>query len=132
MAEPPDSSCRSGSAQATTQRRPLPEHRAILTAAAPPPAAVLQRMGEDGFEVTHLYGLTEVYGPPWSTRLEGTSGTALGAEAQAHPRRGRAFDYSRDRGAARRNDPRTDAGMCRRRRRNDGREVMFVLSRRMW
>ena len=30
---------------------------------APPPAAVLQTMQEIGFEVTHVYGLTEVYGP---------------------------------------------------------------------
>jgi fatty-acyl-CoA synthase len=35
----------------------------VMTAAAPPPAAVLQAMQEKGFEVTHVYGLTEVYGP---------------------------------------------------------------------
>ena len=35
----------------------------VMTAAAPPPAAVLQSMQESGFEVTHVYGLTEVYGP---------------------------------------------------------------------
>ena len=35
----------------------------VMTAAAPPPAAVLQTMQEIGFEVTHVYGLTEVYGP---------------------------------------------------------------------
>jgi len=35
----------------------------VMTAAAPPPAKVLQSMQEDGFEVTHVYGLTEVYGP---------------------------------------------------------------------
>ena len=34
-----------------------------MTAAAPPPAAVLAAMDEAGFAVTHLYGLTEVYGP---------------------------------------------------------------------
>jgi fatty-acyl-CoA synthase len=34
-----------------------------MTAAAPPPPAVLQRMGELCFHVTHVYGLTEVYGP---------------------------------------------------------------------
>ena len=33
------------------------------TAAAPPPEAVLARMSEAGFDVTHLYGLTETYGP---------------------------------------------------------------------
>ncbi|OJU48198.1 MAG: acyl-CoA synthetase [Mesorhizobium sp. 61-13] len=33
------------------------------TAAAPPPEAVLSGMADAGFEVTHLYGLTETYGP---------------------------------------------------------------------
>ena len=32
-------------------------------AAAPPPAAVIRKMGEAGFDLTHLYGLTETYGP---------------------------------------------------------------------
>lgn len=35
----------------------------IMTAAAPPPATTLAKMAEAGFEVTHVYGLTEVYGP---------------------------------------------------------------------
>jgi fatty-acyl-CoA synthase len=35
----------------------------VMTAAAPPPAAVLRGMQEKGFEVTHVYGLTETYGP---------------------------------------------------------------------
>ncbi len=34
-----------------------------LIAAAPPPAAVLQAMAENDFEITHVYGLTETYGP---------------------------------------------------------------------
>ncbi len=35
----------------------------FMTAAAPPPASVLAAMAERGFRVTHVYGLTEVYGP---------------------------------------------------------------------
>jgi fatty-acyl-CoA synthase len=35
----------------------------FMTAAAPPPESVLAAMREAGFNVTHLYGLTEVYGP---------------------------------------------------------------------
>ena len=35
----------------------------FFTAAAPPPEAVLAAMAEAGFNVTHLYGLTETYGP---------------------------------------------------------------------
>ena len=34
-----------------------------MTAGAAPPAAVLAGMDEMGFEVTHVYGLTETYGP---------------------------------------------------------------------
>ena len=47
-----------------------PEEKKVLarkveffTAAAPPPEAVLAAMAEQGFNVTHLYGLTETYGP---------------------------------------------------------------------
>ena len=35
----------------------------VMTAGAAPPAAVLEKMEAGGFEVTHAYGLTEVYGP---------------------------------------------------------------------
>ncbi len=35
----------------------------MLTAAAPPPAAVLADMARQGIKVTHVYGLTETYGP---------------------------------------------------------------------
>ena len=35
----------------------------MTTAGAAPPAAVLKRAAEVGFDVTHVYGLTEVYGP---------------------------------------------------------------------
>ena len=35
----------------------------VMTAAAPPPAAVLARMEANGFKMTHVYGLTETYGP---------------------------------------------------------------------
>ncbi len=35
----------------------------FFTAAAPPPASVIGAMTASGFSVTHLYGLTETYGP---------------------------------------------------------------------
>jgi fatty-acyl-CoA synthase len=35
----------------------------VMTAAAPPPASVLAAMEEAGFHMTHVYGLTETYGP---------------------------------------------------------------------
>jgi len=45
-----------------------------LVAAAPPPAAVIEGMAKIGFDITHVYGLTETYGqaavcakhPEWS------------------------------------------------------------------
>lgn len=45
------------------EKRPLPHVVQFFTAAAPPPEAVLAGMQEAGFNVTHLYGLTETYGP---------------------------------------------------------------------
>ena len=64
------------------ERRPLPRPVAFFTAAAPPPEAVLAGMREAGFAVTHLYGLTESYGPAvvnaWHTEWDD-----LPADAQA-------------------------------------------------
>ena len=34
-----------------------------LVAAAPPPASVIEGMARMGFDITHVYGLTETYGP---------------------------------------------------------------------
>lgn len=34
----------------------------VMTAGAPPPATVIDRMGEFGFNIMHVYGLTETYG----------------------------------------------------------------------
>ena len=47
----------------TQEKRPLPHVVEFFTAAAPPPEAVLAAMKQAGFNVTHLYGLTECYGP---------------------------------------------------------------------
>ncbi len=35
----------------------------LMTGAAPPPVSALKKIQEQGFNVTHTYGLTEVYGP---------------------------------------------------------------------
>jgi len=45
------------------QRRDFDHQVNVMTAGAPPPAAVLLKMERAGFNVTHVYGLTESYGP---------------------------------------------------------------------
>ncbi|MBK8906653.1 MAG: acyl-CoA synthetase [Rhodospirillales bacterium] len=45
------------------ERRPFEQTVRVMTAAAPPPASTLAAMEREGFRVTHVYGLTEVYGP---------------------------------------------------------------------
>ena len=45
------------------EKRGFSQQVSFFTAAAPPPEAVLAAMAQAGFAVTHLYGLTEIYGP---------------------------------------------------------------------
>jgi fatty-acyl-CoA synthase len=45
------------------EKKPLSHRVEFVTAAAPPPEAVLEAMRTAGFNVTHVYGLTETYGP---------------------------------------------------------------------
>ncbi|MDX2313898.1 MAG: acyl-CoA synthetase [Gammaproteobacteria bacterium] len=45
------------------ERRSFEHTVEVMTAAAPPPAAVLEAMEQSGFHMTHTYGLTETYGP---------------------------------------------------------------------
>ncbi|MFO1117802.1 MAG: acyl-CoA synthetase [Beijerinckiaceae bacterium] len=50
-------------ASSASEKKPLSQTVQFITAGAPPPAAVLGQMKTAGFNVTHVYGLTEVYGP---------------------------------------------------------------------
>jgi fatty-acyl-CoA synthase len=43
--------------------QPLPRPVRVMTAGAPPSPTLLAQMGELGFDVVHVYGLTETYGP---------------------------------------------------------------------
>jgi 3-(methylthio)propionyl---CoA ligase len=64
------------------EKKPLPHTVEFFTAAAPPPEAVLAAMKEAGFNVTHLYGLTETYGPAVVNDWH-AAWNALGASEQA-------------------------------------------------
>lgn len=49
---------------ATDEEKRAFDHKVeVMTAAAPPPASTLEDMQKAGFNVTHVYGLTETYGP---------------------------------------------------------------------
>ncbi len=60
------------------EKKPLPHVVEFVTAAAPPPEAVLAAMKTAGFNVTHVYGLTETYGPAsvndWNAAWDALSG----------------------------------------------------------
>jgi fatty-acyl-CoA synthase len=46
-----------------TEGRVLPRRVSMMTAGAAPPAAIIEGMEAKGFHITHVYGLTETYGP---------------------------------------------------------------------
>jgi fatty-acyl-CoA synthase len=66
------------------EKQPLPHVVEFFTAAAPPPEAVLAAMKAAGFNVTHLYGLTETYGPAvvndWHAEWDALDGPAQAAK----------------------------------------------------
>jgi len=66
------------------QKRQLGRQVEFLTAAAPPPEAVLAAMQEAGFKVVHVYGLTETYGPAvvneWKGEWDALDGAAQAAK----------------------------------------------------
>ncbi|KAA8532053.1 hypothetical protein F0562_006805 [Nyssa sinensis] len=47
----------------SSDQRPLPHKVEVMTGGAPPPPQIIFKMEELGFRVSHLYGLTETYGP---------------------------------------------------------------------
>jgi len=67
----------------TEEKHTLGRKVEFFTAAAPPPEAVLAAMAEQGFNVTHLYGLTETYGPAvvndWKSDWDELAGPARAA-----------------------------------------------------
>ena len=64
------------------EKRELDRRVQFFTAAAPPPESLLASMDAAGFDVTHLYGLTETYGPAVVNEWHG-DWSALPAAEQA-------------------------------------------------
>jgi fatty-acyl-CoA synthase len=73
----------------SAEQRPFDHAVRMMTAAAPPPASLLERMQRLGFVVTHVYGLTETYGPAvvcaWHDEW---SGLPVEAQAELKSRQG--------------------------------------------
>ena len=93
----------------------------VATGGAAPPSAVIEGMSEMGFNVTHLYGLTETYGPATDVRVAGSLGRSRHGRARwpdgpsgrslphhARDDGGRRRDHGRDT-ARRRDHRRVDA-----------------------
>jgi len=75
------------------EKKPLPHTVEFVTAAAPPPESVLAAMKAAGFNVTHVYGLTETYGPAsvnewhreWDTLDAGEQAAKKARQGVAYP-----------------------------------------------
>ncbi len=60
-----------------------------MVAAAPPPAAMIEGMERLGIDLTHVYGLTEVYGPATvAAKQDGWADLDIAARARANGRQG--------------------------------------------
>ena len=73
---------------ASDELKSLVQHEVkVMTAGAAPPAAIIQGMQAQGIEVTHVYGLTETYGPvtlcAWRDDLWGELGDQEQAELKS-------------------------------------------------
>jgi len=75
-----------------TERRDFAHTVKVMTAAAPPPPSVLAAMEQSGFAMTHVYGLTETYGPAvicsWKPQW-----SELGPEEQANTKARQGVPY---------------------------------------
>jgi fatty-acyl-CoA synthase len=83
----------------------LPKGVKAMVAGAAPPAALIEGMERMGFELTHVYGLTEVYGPATvCPQQQEWKGLDIGERARLNARQGVRYHLQRD---ARVIDPQT-------------------------
>ena len=84
-------------ANAPEEARRRFDHRVqAMTGGAAPPAAVLQRLADQGIHMIHLYGLTECYGPATVCAWQ-EGGTRCRATSRRGCRRARACATRRSR-----------------------------------
>ncbi len=83
----------------------LPTGVKAMVAGASPPASMIEGMERMGFDLTHVYGLTEVYGPATACpKQDEWDGLDIGERARLNARQGVRYHLQR---AARVLDPRT-------------------------
>jgi len=79
------------------ERRDFPHTVKVMTAAAPPPPQTIQAMERMGISITHVYGLTEVYGPAVVCAERATWSTLSDEEqAKLKARQGVAYELQED------------------------------------
>src|SRR5450830_76453 len=72
-----------------TERPALARPVRVLTAGSPPPAAVLESVGAMGFDVEHVFGITEISGTPVSCAWhEAWNDLPMGEQARRKARQG--------------------------------------------
>jgi fatty-acyl-CoA synthase len=75
----------------------LPAGVKAMVAGAAPPASMIEGMEALGFELTHVYGLTEVYGPATvCAKQDGWEALDIGERARLNARQGVRYHLERD------------------------------------
>ena len=88
-----------------TMKQGLPKGVKCMVAGAAPPASMIEGMEAMGFDLTHVYGLTEVYGPATVCAVQdGWQKLDVGERARLNSRQGVRYHLERD---ARVLDPQT-------------------------
>ncbi len=76
-------------AASEASRQRITHRVSTMVAAAPPSSAMLAQMTEMGFDITHVYGLTEVYGPATvCAKQQDWEGLSIPEQAQKNSRQG--------------------------------------------
>jgi len=78
-------------------KRGLPSGVKAMVAGAAPPASMIEGMEEMGFDLTHVYGLTEVYGPATvCAQHDDWNALDIGERARLNARQGVRYHLQRD------------------------------------